>query len=599
MEISKEVLRKCKTLCVERLKQIDVPSYDLDEIDSRLNVYAHALIDDPEAHNLFELLALLRFFRLLDTYCFNTGIVRSFFCFYEMLKFTGVNGPSRYKLTPVQCFQFANVLGFYLDEEKRLIRNALMMVPRKYSKTTQVASFAIWDMLFGDNNSEAYTGANSYEQAQICFKEIKAVMKRLDKKLKNFKTKRERISFKETKGNRPDARTSFIRCLANNADALDGLNASTVIMDEYSQADNADLYNVLTTSMGIRTNPLIVVITTASDKNEGPFVTMLDADKVMLLTELTLGEGAPTTLELFGADFTPIDNDRIFAHIFQPDVDDEESDPKTWAKVQPHMGITVKQDFYEIMYKNALSSADDMKAFRTKLLNIFVSGNERPWLTGSEMKKHAVRLDIDTQGQLPCMVAMDLSIKDDFSAVTYALYYGGTFPQGNGYGFHFHTDYYFPEGCLKDHPNRQLYENWAKLGYLKLTKGNVIDYRQIVDDILEHNNHIKILQIGYDPYKSKDCVNMLSASGAKGVLTPVKQTYSEFTAPVESFELATRTNALTINANPINYYCFDNAILDEDRLENTKPTKRSKNKKIDGVITKLMALKEFNSYIRH
>jgi len=598
MEVSKEVLRKCKELCIERLRHLDIRSYNLDEIDERLNIYAHALIDHPDEHNLFELLMLLRFFRLLDTYCFNTGTIRSFFCFYEMLKFTGTNGPSRYKLTPVQCFQFANMLGFYLDGSRRLIRNALMMVPRKFSKTTEVASLAIWDMLFGDNNAECYTGANSYEQAQICFKEIKAVMRRLDKRLKNFQTKREKISFKETK-DKPGARTSFIRCLANNADALDGLNASTVIMDEYSQADNADLYNVLTTSMGIRTNPLVVVITTASDKNESPFVTMLNADKTILLTELTLGEGAPTTLELFGADFVPLDNDRVFVHIFQPDVDDEESNPQTWAKVQPHLGITVKQDFYEIMYANALASVDDMKAFRTKLLNVFVSGNDSPWFTGAEMKKHAVKLDIDKQGQLPCMVSMDLSVKDDFSAVTYALYYGGNFSGGNGYGFHFHTDYYFPEGCLIDHPNRQLYENWARQGHLKLTKGNVIDYRQIVDDILEHNKYVRILQIGYDPYRSKDCVNMLSASGAKGILVPVRQVYSEFTAPVESWELATRTDALTINNNPINYYCFDNAVLDEDRMGNTKPLKRSKNKKIDGVITNLMALKEFNNYIRH
>lgn len=597
MNISKEVLRKCKTLCVERLKRIDVPFYDLDEIDERLNVYAYALINNPDGHNLFELLMLLRFFRLLETYSFNTGIVRSFICFYENLKFTGVNGASRYKLTPVQCFQFSNILGFYLDDTRRLIRNALMMVPRKYSKTTQVASLAIWDMMFGDNNAEAYTGANSYEQAQICFKEIKAVMRRLDKRLKNFKTKREKIAFKEIK-NKPEARTSFIRCLANNADALDGLNASTVIMDEYSQADNADLYNVLTTSMGIRTNPLVVVITTASDKNESPFVTMLDADKTILLTELTLGEGAPTPLELFGADFVPLDNDREFVHIFQPDVDDEESDPRTWAKVQPHLGITVKNDFYEIMYSKALASADDMKAFRTKLLNIFVSGNDKPWFTGAEMKKHAADIDIDTQGSRPCMCSMDLSVKDDFSAVTYGLYYNGDFGHGNGYGFHFHTDYYFPEGCLEDHPNRRLYETWAKQGYLTLIPGDVIDYRRIVEDILEHNKHIKILQIGYDPYKSKDCINMLSASGAKSVLVGIRQTYSEFTAPVESWELATRTNALTINANPINYYCFDNAVLDEDRLENTKPIKRTKNKKIDGVITNLMALKEFNNYVR-
>ena len=46
-----------------------------------------------------------------------------------------------------------------------------------------------------------------------------------------------------------------------------------------------------------------------------------------------------------------IENDSIFAHIFEPDVDDEEGDPATWRKVQPHMGITVYEDFYIDAYQ--------------------------------------------------------------------------------------------------------------------------------------------------------------------------------------------------------------------------------------------------------
>lgn len=52
-----------------------------------------------------------------------------------------------------------------------------------------------------------------------------------------------------------------------------------------------------------------------------------------------------------------IENDSIFAHIFEPDIDDEEGDPATWRKVQPHMGITVYEDFYIDAYQKALYSA--------------------------------------------------------------------------------------------------------------------------------------------------------------------------------------------------------------------------------------------------
>ena len=106
---------------------------------------------------------------------------------------------------------------------------------------------------------------------------------------------------------------------------------------------------------------------------------------------------------------------------------------------------------------------------------------------------------------------------------------------------------------------------------------------------------MKILGIGYDPYRSAEFVNMLSASGAKKILTPVKQTYGTFTSPVESFELAVKRGLMSFSPNPITYYCFGNAVLDEDRNENKKPIKKTHNLKIDGAITNLMTFYLYNN----
>ena len=57
------------------------------------------------------------------------------------------------------------------------------------------------------------------------------------------------------------------------------------------------------------------------------------------------------------------------------------------------------------------------------------------------------------------------------------------------------------------------------------------------------------------------------------------------------FEHGVKTGGIFINDNPINFYCFGNAVLDVDRLENCKPIKRSHNQKIDGVITTLMCVR--------
>ena len=565
--LEKNDLIQLKARTLERLQEVNVEDYALDQTDVRLKDYVKSAISHPDDHNLYELLSILRFFRLLDAYIFKPTEVKKFIVFYENLKFSGLKGRVKYRLTPIQVFQFANILGFYRTPEKRLCRDALLFVPRKYSKTTSVASLAIYDLLFGDANAQAYVAANSYDQAQICFGEIKNILKSLDKRFKNFKINREQV-FSKRRG-----RTSFARCLASNPDKLDGLNASTVILDEFSQADSAELKNVLTSSMGARVNPMTIVITTASDKLESPFVNMLNSYKAVLRGE--------------------VENDSIFAHIFEPDVNDAEDDPHTWAKVQPHLGITVQADYYENEYRKAQMTAEDMLTFRTKLLNLFVQDEAKVWFTSGEIEAMCKDdNDLETLKNRPdAMVAVNLSVCDDFSSVSYNIY----LPEIKM--FHIHNDYYFPRKMLISHPNRELYERWAADGYLRLCDGNVIDYRMIVNDINARNREsVRILNIGYDPYKSMEFVNMMGASGAKKVLQPIKQTYGTFTSPVESFEIAARTGRVTFNYNPINWYCFGNAVIDEDRLENRKPIKKSQNAKIDGAVTSVMTFYLYNNF---
>lgn len=565
--VDKKELIALKDYTVRELRLIDVENYNLNEADKRLSSYIIGCIANPTNHNLYELLAISRFFLFLEKYEFRLSEVRRFIIFYERLKFSGTKGRRCYKLTPIQVFQFANIMGFYRSKNKRLCREALLFVPRKFSKTTSVASLAIYDLIFGDHNAQAYVAANTYKQATICFNEIRGILKSLDAKLRHFKINRE-IIYNKRRG-----KESFCQCLASNPDTLDGFNASLVIVDEYAQADSADLKNVLTSSMGVRINPLTVVITTASEKRDTPLYDMLEAYKSVLRGEM--------------------DNDSIFAHIFQPDVDDEESDPQTWAKVQPHLGITVQSDFYALEYDKALLTSEDMKNFRTKYLNLFVQDSSKVWFTAEEIEalKKNIKLE-QLVGRPEAMVAVDLSVCDDFSAVSYALY------ASEAKAFHVHTDYYFPRGALIGHPNEELYRKWDNDGHLILCDGDVIDYRMIVNDILIRNKYLCILGIGYDPYRSVEFVNMLSASGAGGILHPVRQTYSTFTSPVESFELTAKVGKVSFNDNPINWYCFGNALMDEDRNENRKPIKRSKREKIDGVITTLMCFYLFNNVER-
>ena len=579
-EEEKEHLRRLKadtadTLAKERRTMLARYKRALVDTDPRIGDYLCALADAPERHNLYELLAAVRFLRLLDKYEWNAERVQHFFDFYELIRFNGTQGRTRYKLTPVQCFQFANIFGFSDDSGRRLCRSAYLFVPRKFSKTTSAASLAVYDMLFGDANAQAYVGANSYEQAKICFDEIRGIMRDIDPNARTFRINREKITYNDGK------RDAFARCLTANAKTQDGLFASLVIMDEYAQARNtagkngADLKNVLTTSMGPRKEPLVVIITTASEVLDGPFRHELDG-----VMRVLRGEE---------------EDDRLFAALFMPDVDDREDDPLTWRKVQPHLGVTVQAGFYEEQYRAAKLSAENMLAFRTKLLNVFCINESQTWFTPERAKRLCGAFDIDeVQGKPECAVAFDLSVHDDFSAVSYTLY------SRREKRFYSHTDYYFPQGALKGHPNEQLYRLWHSQGHLTLCEGDRIDVKMIAADILRRSKRLNIIRIGYDAYKSQELVSILATMGGKAALRPYSQTYGSFNLPVESFEMLAYDTPprITLNENPINVFCLSNCKIDEDALENKKPIKAARFRKIDGAITMLMTLGQLYSYER-
>lgn len=545
----------------ERLAAERWGKYHLRRIDRRIEIYCRSVAANPDDHCAWELLAVDRFLRMYRRYGIDVEYVQRFFRFYEALYFPGPTGPTRFKLTPVQAFQFASVFGFW-DNGRRVVREVVLFVPRKFSKTTSSAAFAVWDLLFGEANAESYTGANSADQAKKCFDVIRTCVRRIDPDGRRFTVNEQTIK------SQWGERTAKAQCLTANARTKDGLNVSTAIMDEFSQARDANLLNVLTTSMGVRPDPLTVIITTASEVFDGPFYEMLQGYRKVLLGE--------------------IEDDSLFAHLFEPDPGDDEGSESTWRKVHPHMGITVSLDFYRREWAKAQrNGAEAMLAFRTKLLNVYSISARRKWISREQAERcirHGIFVPTATT---VAQIGVDFSKCNDFTAVTAAYYDTET---GR---FHFDTRYYFPEGALPGHTNEELYRKWAEQGHLELMPGPVIDYRAIIARIEEVGAMVPVIKIGYDAHLATDFANTMRAMGWADALFAVPQAHGYFSAPVFNLEKGMAEGVITINDNPINLYCFDNCILDENSNGDYKPMKKSPDLKIDGVITMLMALRQY------
>lgn len=528
----------------------------------RLREYL-ADLQNGERHNVYEQLAGARFFELLARYTFKPSRVARLVILFESLPMPSSKGREYSECTACEMFQFASIYGFYKENGVRLVTEALLFVPRKYGKTTLCAVLALEDVLFGDCDAEAYISSNQFQQSQICFKAISKMLRMLDAGHGHFKFRRDTIDVSLPK------RESLIRCLPYSPDKLDGLKASIGIYDELAQADSFDQKNVIASSMGTRAAPLLVDITTASAKTETPFVEELEAFKKILRGEAK--------------------GDNVFAHIFQPDLGDDESKESTWRKVHPHYDVTLNPRFYPEQWEAAQRGYDNMVEFRTKLLNTFVYGEQKSWYDARVI--HALMQPFTLEelrakvGTLYGVAAVDLSVSGDLSAVTYMIY--------DEVGLHFYskTKYYLPEQSVKG-SNAQLYREWADKGYLTLMEGSAIDPVKIAEDIVKDGDYMVICKVGYDPYKSKDLCNTLIAYGAEKALLAVRQSISHFTAPVGKMGLLIDRAAITFDENPITAWCFQNAILMEDTNGNVKPMKRNNDSpmKIDGAITNLMAL---------
>ena len=60
--------RELKEKHTGRLNEIDLGRYQLGGIDERLEKYVKGVRDNPDDHNLYEVLAVLKFLRLMDEY---------------------------------------------------------------------------------------------------------------------------------------------------------------------------------------------------------------------------------------------------------------------------------------------------------------------------------------------------------------------------------------------------------------------------------------------------------------------------------------------------------------------------------------------------
>ena len=195
-----------------------------------------------------------------------------------------------------------------------------VQIPRKNGKSNLSAAIAL-ATLFVDKEpgAEIYCCASSRDQAKIVFDVAKQMIRNSAILSRECNVFQNSIVKKGT--------NSFLKAVAAEAGTLHGANASCVIYDELHTAKNRELWDVMATSMGARSQPLMIAITTAGvfDPNSICYE-LYDYGK-----KVREGIVQDTT-------FLPL--------IYEADPEDDIHDEATWQKANPNFGISIKPEYF-------------------------------------------------------------------------------------------------------------------------------------------------------------------------------------------------------------------------------------------------------------
>jgi len=358
--------------------------------------------------------------------------------------------------------------------------------------------------------------------------------------------------------------SGFIKNLASDSSRLDGYNCSLGIIDEYHSAKNSHVRDVIRSSQAMRTNPLLITITTAGFDKSSPCFELRQ-----ICTDVISGSKQ---------------DESLFSVIFSLDEGDNWQDPGTWIKANPNLGVTVKKDFINQQVQQAINSPSDEVGIKTKNLNIWCDSIST-WIPDDYVIKSCQQLKLSDFKGWDCFVGVDLASNTDLTAVSYLFFKDEI--------YYFYTDYYLPADTLKVsikriHADKNLYKLWYNGGFLKITPGNVTDYEYIAADLIKVNNISPILMVYYDPYNANAWAIQCTEEGLP--LEPFKQVIANFNNPTREFERLMLSGRIIMDDNPITRYCLRNVELRTDMNGNVKPMKDSLKKKVDGVIAMLQAL---------
>ena len=371
----------------------------------------------------------------------------------------------------------------------RQFREIFIVVARKNGKTLFAAAIAAYmTYIDGEYGAKVYFLAPKLDQADLVYDAFYQIVQSDDELDSITKKRRGDIYIKEF--------NTSVKKIAFNSKKSDGFNPQLVVNDEmeaWPGDQGLKQYEVMTSALGARKQPLIISIAPAGYVNDGIY-----DELYRRATAFLKGNSREK---------------RILPFLYIIDDIEKWDSIEELKKSNPNMGVSVTEEFYLEQIEIARNSLSKKVEFMTKFCNI-KQNSSVAWLDYWDVMKgihedgKGVKTLEDFRGCY-CVGGIDLSRTTDLTAASIIIY-----KDGKNYVF---TKFFMPKKRFEvavDEDNTA-YNMHKEKGVLIISGENQVDYKDVYQWFVDLVKKYKIrpLKIGYDRYSAGYLIEDLKMAG--------------------------------------------------------------------------------------
>lgn len=450
----------------------------------------------------------------------------------------------------------------------RQFREVFIIVARKNGKTLFAAAIAAYmTYVDGEYGAKVYFLAPKLDQADLVYDAFYQIVQSDDELDSITKKRRSDIYIK--------AFNTSVKKIAFNSKKSDGFNPQLVVNDEmeaWPGDQGLKQYEVMTSALGARKQPLIISIATAGYVNDGIFDELFKR-----ATAFLKGNSREK---------------RLLPFIYMIDDIEKWDSIEELKKSNPNLGVSVSAEYYLEQIEIARNSISKKVEFMTKFCNI-KQNSAVAWLDYWDVMKcvHEEKpLSLEDFKGCYCVGGIDLSRTTDLTAASIVI--------NRDRINHIFTRFYMPQKRYEVAINEDNtpYNIYRDRGFLFISGENQVDYKDVYNWFIELVKVYKIkpLKIGYDRYSANYLVEDLKTAGFH---TDDVYQGTNLTPILHEFEGNLKDGLFDFGDNSMLAAHFLNVAVDINLNDSRmKPVKIEKRMRIDGAMSVFDALTMVSKY---